>query len=577
MQPYTLLIIDPAENRLKLGQEFGNSFEYEVCISLSFSEALNLLKSKTVFSILVGWEDFKKCPETTKESIRQSTINPNIPILAIADQVAETELSNALDLGVTRLFIRPLATHALAFQLSQCWMQYFLEAGRLKNEHITDQLVTFYRSLDSLESQVICQRMQDFANHTLHVKWVSVWWFDKSENVLRLGIHSSPEFPVQSVRREEGHSMWAALEQEKYLIFESSILEDNHSYSKPQRTGLALVVPMIADGVWLGVINFTNFDPSFFQTYSLDDLVDMGLRVTSRLGHALNHEKVLEQEQELHQKHDQLEELNEELKQFLSIQETISTNLLETSHELSESKQHLEALSQMKDDFLAIASHDLRSPLSGIRVAIETILELFDIEEDVREMLVPVIGLCNDQLLLVTELLDIAKLESGKMDLDCEALSTETFFDLLKDQGQNLEMLARVKGIELILDVESDLPAVSLDVLKIKQVLHNLVGNAIKFTKDGGKIYIRAKHIDNCIQITVQDSGVGMRPEDLNRIFNKYEQVKDRKVGTKGERGSGLGLAICKNLIELHKGKLWAESELGEGSQFHFKIPCQQS
>ena len=124
------------------------------------------------------------------------------------------------------------------------------------------------------------------------------------------------------------------------------------------------------------------------------------------------------------------------------------------------------------------------------------------------------------------------------------------------------------------MEAEKTPPVVTLDLSKIKQVMNNLVGNAIKFTPEGGQIFLRSVALNaDQLRLTVQDTGVGISQEDLEKVFNKFEQVKDRKVGTKGERGSGLGLAICKNLVELHGGRIWVESELGKGSQFHLEIP----
>ena len=572
--PYTILIIDDQKTQLGLSAVFLQHSEFGTIEVISCQDAQLKLQQHNIFGILTKWDIIKENPEQWQEQLGEEIFAKQILLFVIADQMAPQEHLAAFHQGAAEVFTHPFLPEELFFRLSAHLMQTFHEAGQLKRLEGSRLFSHFYAELDSLDSDLISRKMLDFLNNELQINWVSLWWYHKPNHELVLGIHSSPEFPVTSVSYQKEDSMWQALEQDKPLLFESALLKEEQPFSGTKRKGLAMVVPMIADGVWLGVANFTNFAPYFFEHYELDDLLTLCNHVTSRLGYALNYQKVLEQDQEMLEKNKKLEELNDELQDLLSIQENISKNLLITSQELAESKKELEELHLVKDDFLAIASHDLRSPLGGIRSAVETVLEFFEVEEDVRELLVPVIGLCNDQLLQVSELLDVAKLEAGRMELEYTALPQDQLIEELNNLGRNLEILTHVKKITLDWKAAPVLPSVSFDIPKIKQVINNLVGNAIKFTPEGGQILIHLHSPEpDLIQITVQDSGIGIKESDLPNIFNKYEQIKKKNVGTDGERGSGLGLAICKNLIELHGGKIWVESEYDQGSQFHFTIP----
>ncbi|MGK5091951.1 ATP-binding protein [Deltaproteobacteria bacterium TL4] len=275
------------------------------------------------------------------------------------------------------------------------------------------------------------------------------------------------------------------------------------------------------------------------------------------------------------QKAKRYEESTEELQLSLMRQEEISKRLLTTTEELKQSKNEIEGLSRLKDEYLAIASHDLRSPIGAVRATMETILEFFKVEDEVKPLLQSTIDLCNEQLSLVNNFLDISKIESGKLNLDYTPLLPEEWTQHLKQIYLNFKVLSESKHIQLRLEISENLIPISIDVPKIKQVINNLVGNALKFTSEGGHVIIQAYHPSpETLQVTVRDSGMGMESSVIQHIFDKYRQIKGKNIGTKGEKGAGLGLAICKNLVELHQGRIVVESKIGEGSQFHVKLPA---
>jgi len=249
------------------------------------------------------------------------------------------------------------------------------------------------------------------------------------------------------------------------------------------------------------------------------------------------------------------EEVNHELIESLDIQRAISHNLLKTTIELEESKKEIDELSHLKDDFLAIASHDLRSPIGSVSATIETILTCFDVEEGVKELLNSMLELCSEQLALVETFLDVAKLESGTLELEYTSLNVGEINEQFNQIRRHFEMLCRSKQIELKVSIDESLPIVSIDVPKIKQVVNNLMSNAIKFTPEKGQITLHVSSPKSeFLQITVQDTGIGISEVEIEKVFDRFKQIKDRNIGTQGERGTGLGLAICKKPCGASRG-----------------------
>ncbi len=280
------------------------------------------------------------------------------------------------------------------------------------------------------------------------------------------------------------------------------------------------------------------------------------------------------------------ENINAELQASLEAQKRTSKKLAEMTAELKRSKAELEELNQLKNEFIGIASHDLRSPISSVIAVMETIPNCYSLDAEVVEVLQSVQQTCQEQLQLVNDLLDVARIESGALELDKTALSGGQFSAFLKQSCERYRLLARNKQIELRytedlgrkeIPSEADRPLIKLDLPKVQQVLNNLLSNAIKFTPEGGRIELSAKLDARQIKIDISDTGVGINADDMPLIFDKFRQVKGRKLGTRGEKGAGLGLAICKNLIELHQGRIWVDSVEGQGSSFSFTLPILES
>ncbi|HKY08262.1 MAG TPA: HAMP domain-containing sensor histidine kinase [Candidatus Binatia bacterium] len=231
----------------------------------------------------------------------------------------------------------------------------------------------------------------------------------------------------------------------------------------------------------------------------------------------------------------------------------------------------LHELDRLKADFFAYMSHELRTPLTAIKEGTGLLLDGVGGEttEKQRKLLSILAEESNRLINVVSSLLDLSKMEAGMMVYDFETTHVDP---LIKRAISEIAPLVEAKRIVLESDVEPTLAPVRADPERILQVLRNLLGNAVKFTPDGGLVRIAAKPDDGKLAISVKDSGPGIAAESLTSIFEKFNQGSRRSPQTR--QGTGLGLAIAKNIITTHGGRIWAESELGKGSTFVFVLPC---
>ncbi|MGE5499327.1 MAG: PAS domain S-box protein, partial [Syntrophothermus sp.] len=238
--------------------------------------------------------------------------------------------------------------------------------------------------------------------------------------------------------------------------------------------------------------------------------------------------------------------------------------------ELQKSAAELRELNSTKDKFISIISHDLRTPFSSIMGFTDILLSNGDLNENQRTQYISYIQESSQNMLsLVNSLLDWTRLQTGRIKFEPERMKAAEMV------GKSLSIVsgaALKKEIELKSEVPADL-YIHADLSLMLQVINNLLGNSIKFTKEGGSITISAhpvKSLDK-IQFTIADTGVGIKKEDLEKLFKV--DSKFTLEGTSGEKGSGLGLSIVHDIIEKHGGEIWVESEYGKGSEFHFTIP----
>jgi signal transduction histidine kinase len=241
------------------------------------------------------------------------------------------------------------------------------------------------------------------------------------------------------------------------------------------------------------------------------------------------------------------------------------------AHQLRTLNVELERASKAKSDFLANMSHELRTPMNAILGFTEMILDdvYGEVPPQIREPVTD-INTCGKQLLrLINDVLDLSKIEAGRMEL---ALGDYSVEDVVTTVQSSLRSLAVEKGLDFVTSVQPDTPLCLGDAKRITQCLMNLAGNALKFTKEG-RVEIRVEREGEALLFRVSDTGIGMSPDQLEHIFEEFRQV-DATI-TREFGGTGLGLSITKRFVELHGGRIWVESVVGKGSTFFFSIPLR--
>lgn len=279
---------------------------------------------------------------------------------------------------------------------------------------------------------------------------------------------------------------------------------------------------------------------------------------------------------------DEFEELshafNRMLRHLVTVQDElrgVNKDLDGKVDELAEVNLTLYEMNRLKDDFLATMSHELRTPLNSILGFSDVLLELGDMN-DRQQRYVGNIKTSGKHLMsLINDLLDLAKIESGKMDLRVVEFPLR---ELVERQVSLASPLAEKKNIDLATELDDRIVSVTQDQRKLEQILNNLVSNAIKFTPEGGRVRVRTRLFDaNRFELQVEDTGIGISLEDQAQIFEKFRQGRSvpgqRDATTREYGGTGLGLSIVKELAKLLGGEVSLESEFGRGSTFTVRIP----
>ncbi len=333
------------------------------------------------------------------------------------------------------------------------------------------------------------------------------------------------------------------------LLVDKSLLLDATEKELLQIFNLAsfCVVPIISQEAKLGLIMVGN-DAPYAQVTEGD--LEMLSILAGQIASGLENTRLYE---ELWRSHQELEQ-----------RVTLRTK------ELALANEKLKKIDKLKSEFVSAVSHELRTPLTSIKgyAAILMAGKLGEVPAPVKERLEKINKHSDSLTKLVNDLLDISRIESGKVEMKLEELSLKDAVDEVMDiLGPQL----KEKKIELSIDIPKKISACLADTTQLGRVLTNLLGNAIKFTPEKGKISIKAKENKNFLQIDVQDSGIGIAEVELANIFEEFYRV-DNPINQK-IKGTGLGLSLVKRIVEAHKGKIWAYSSPGKGATFSFTLP----
>src|SRR5580704_6013004 len=278
----------------------------------------------------------------------------------------------------------------------------------------------------------------------------------------------------------------------------------------------------------------------------------------------LQNQELLKTLQELRSRQEELELLNREL-------EDTNRGVVALYAELDERADYLRRASELKTKFLSNVSHEFRTPLNSIISLARLLMEKLDgdLTAEQEKQVRYIESSARDLQEMVNDLLDIAKVEAGKIKIRVEEFEERELFSALK--GMLKPLLADNTAVELIFDDPVDLPPLRTDEGKVSQIVRNLISNAIKFTPKGSVTVCAKPSGENRVVFEVADSGIGIAPEHHDTIFQEFSQVENPLQ--ERHRGTGLGLPLCRNLAALLGGRLWLESELGAGSRFFVEIP----
>jgi signal transduction histidine kinase len=335
----------------------------------------------------------------------------------------------------------------------------------------------------------------------------------------------------------------------------------NHSIHR-MNIRSALAVPLCAKEDVLGVLHLDKREAR--RPFGEADL-QLAVIVAQQLAAWLHAGRLFEQVKRANR---ELESARDEI---LRWNQQLERKVADRTREVEAQAAKIAELMRQKDRFLGMVAHDLRTPLAGLlgfaEVAIagvEAGIGPARTSEDLQVIRQTALEMSE----LLNDLLDVSRLEEGKLRIEPRRVDLVA---LVRGQAGAFEVVAEQKGIALSVDLpEVEVPA-NCDPKRVKQILGNLVSNAVKFSAAGGRVGLRLTREPGRAVLAVTDTGQGIPPEDLGRIFVRYEQ--SRTQATAGEHGSGLGLAIAKTLVELHGGEIWVRSEPGVGSCFSFSLP----
>jgi signal transduction histidine kinase len=324
------------------------------------------------------------------------------------------------------------------------------------------------------------------------------------------------------------------------------IINDLEAYleNKPESKSTSLIVkegfrssltcPLIINGVPVGFIFFSSQHPNIY----LGEHINTFLRIAGHLSVIVEKGR-------------------------------LTTELMQQKDEIEERNQALSELNALKNAFLGMAAHDMRSPLSIIKMVMHFLL---DPDEDVSDeqhlALIKEVETQTDYMLtLINDLLDVTQIESGTLDLNFEPIDLDSF---LAGIVARHEQLAAPKGTHIVLEPVNN-GVITFDKVRIGQVMDNLISNAVKYSPPGSTVWVRADSVEEGWRISVRDEGPGLSKDDRQHLFRYFQKLSPRPTG--GEKSTGLGLAISRRIVEAHGGQIGCDTELDQGATFWFILP----
>ena len=333
-----------------------------------------------------------------------------------------------------------------------------------------------------------------------------------------------------------------------------------------ERARLATVLDQMTDGVLIadaqGIVQFAN--PAAGRLFQASEPINRSIAEVVRNHQLVEAWRRCQQTRQLQSESVELPARHQYLQLVVVPDQHSSGSLL-----LVQDLTRLRRLETVRRDFISTLSHELRTPLASLKALTETLQDGALDDPPAARRFIDQIQVETDALTqMVTELLELSRIESGRLTLDLTPVSPR---DLLLSASRRMQLQAERAGLNLRVECLEDLPKIKIDSQRLEQVLVNLIHNAVKFTRAGGEVVLLAESSGGVVMIAVQDTGIGIPEEDVSRIFERFYRVDKSRAGS----GTGLGLSIAKHIVEAHRGKIWAESAEGEGSTFYFTIPVE--
>ncbi|HEY72828.1 MAG TPA: GAF domain-containing protein [Thermoflexia bacterium] len=388
-----------------------------------------------------------------------------------------------------------------------------------------------------LDPEQLLQQVVELIRNRFGFYHVHIYMLDEAAGRLIVRAGSGE---VGRVLRERGHSIpldapkslvaRTARDRETLLVEDTSLESDFMPNPLLPQTRSSMSVPLVVGDRVLGVLNIQDDQPGRFTETELDTLTSLAGQIATALQNAAYVE------------------------------------------EIERAAEELREMDRLKNEFMANMSHELRTPLNSIIGYAELMLMgVSDIDPETLEDVQAIYSNGQHLLTMINDILDMAKIEAGSLVLNLESVQIAPLIDEVSAKA-----VERLEGkpIEWAVEAEPDLPPIQADPLRIGQIFNNLVTNAEKFTEEGA-ISLRARAEDSWVCIEIQDTGIGIAESDMDKVFDRFQQVDSSSTRTAG--GAGLGLAITRRLVELHGGEIEVQSQPGEGSTFTVRLPVEAS
>ncbi len=337
-----------------------------------------------------------------------------------------------------------------------------------------------------------------------------------------------------------------------------------HSTMESERARLATVLDQITDGVLIadaqGIIQFAN--PAAGRLFQTSNPLNRSVAEVIRNHQLVEAWRRCQQTRQMQNESVELPTRHQYL-QLVVIPDQHSSGSLLLAQDLTQIRR----LETVRRDFISNLSHELRTPLASLKALTETLQDGALEDPPAARRFIDQIQIEVDALSqMVTELLELSRIELGRFSLDFRPVAPRT---LLDSAGKRMMLQAERAGLNLQVECAEDLPKIPMDIQRMEQVLVNLIHNAVKFTRPGGEILLLAEAAPGEVRFAVRDTGIGIPADEGARIFERFYRVDKSRTGS----GTGLGLSIAKHIVEAHKGRIWVESMEGQGSTFVFALP----